>query len=150
MNKSRLICILALALALCAPLLAGCGKKGPPKPRVTARSYVWQHVEAAPVAGCLDVQAVMSGVYTSLNSVILELDPMRGPDDCPGCPFQVRESYVVTNLAQNFDAENGYLRFSYCPLEPSPAYRLRLVGANASDGARNAVSAETLVLMQPE
>lgn len=138
--------LLAALLCMSMVLIAGCGKVGDPKPRQSSRSFVWQQVEIVPLANCLEVRAVMSGVYTNLDRVILELSG-GAPEDCPGCPFQANEFYSADNLSDIFNPQNGTLRFTYCPLERSTIYRARLIGTNIYDTSRHAVSKELMVVM---
>lgn len=138
MIKSRFIPL--VAVLLCFALLAsGCGKTGDPRPRQATRSFAWQEVSATAAGECLDISALMSGVYSNLDAVVLEFaDVSEG--ECPGCPFLVKEQIPVQNLAKLFDQSKGELRFSHCPRQKAPAYRLRLVGLNMFDTARHAVS----------
>ncbi|MDR2891944.1 MAG: hypothetical protein LBV80_02505 [Deltaproteobacteria bacterium] len=138
---------LCLLLAILFTLPA-CGVKGDPKPRQSSRSFVWQEVTITSAGACLDVNAVMSGVYTNLSAVMLELSEVNGPQDCPGCPFLPSETYTVDNFDRLFNRQNGTLRFSYCPRTPTAmSYRARLIGANVFDSSRHAVSPEQTVAM---
>lgn len=128
-----------LALILLSVLLGACGKTGDPVPRMATRSFVWQEVEVEPAGECLDVQAVMSGVYSNIDSVLLEFANVEN-GDCPGCPFVAKEQIQVPDLSNAFDQNSGELRFSHCPRDKAPAYRLRLVGTNIYDNTRHAVS----------
>ena len=110
----------ALTLCLLVPLV-GCGKEGPPKPRKSSRSFVWQQVDITPVGNCLEVNAIMSGVYTNLSPVILEIDGVSGPEDCPGCPFQPSETYSSDKPSEISNPNTGTLRFFSCPLEQAEA-----------------------------
>lgn len=125
-------------LVLCSGL-AGCGKTGTPKPRQATRSFVWQEVNVTPAGDCLDIQAIMSGVYSNLESVLLEFSDVSD-GDCPGCPFVVKEQIQVDDLNKAFNAATGELRLSHCPRVRAPAYRLRLVGINIYDTSRHAIS----------
>lgn len=133
----RAAALFALALLLVSP--AGCGKTGDPSPRRATRSFVWQEVNVNPAGACLDIQAVMSGVYSNLESVQLEFADVAD-GDCPGCPFTAKEQVQVPDLNKSFNSTTGELRFSYCPRVQAPAYRLRLVGVNIYDTSRHAVS----------
>lgn len=135
MNK--LLCILCLTALVCGP--AACGKTGNPKPRQTTRSFAWQEVEASPAGACLELRAVMSGVYSNLDAVLLEFADVAD-GDCPGCPFVVKEQIKVPDLNKAFNQNTGELRFSHCPRVKAKAYRLRLVGINIYDTSRHAVS----------
>ena len=148
MTKRPTNILIFAALALCLALpLHGCGKTGDPKPRKSSRSFVWQQVDITPAGRCLEVNAVMSGVYTNLSSVILELDGVSGPEDCPGCPFLPSENYTSDKLSDIFNPNTGTLKFSYCPRQEADAYRARLVGTNIYDTTRHAVSMERMVVM---
>lgn len=138
MNNVRhtLYTIIATVLIL---TIAGCGKTGSPNPRQATRSFAWQEVNVTPAGACLDIQAIMSGVYSNLDSVLLEFSGVSD-GDCPGCPFVVEEQVRVPELNKAFNPATGELRFSYCPRAQAPAYRLRLVGVNIYDTSRHAVS----------
>jgi hypothetical protein len=108
-------------------------------PRQITRSFAWQEVTVTPAGPCLDINALMSGVYSNLDSVLLEFADVSD-GDCPGCPFIVKEQIEVRDLGESFNQERGELRFSHCPRVAAPAYRLRLVGVNIFDTSRHAVS----------
>lgn len=140
------------ALALAAFLLAGlaaCGKKGPPTPRQATRSFVWQEVNITPnVSGkCLEVNALMSGVYRNMESLVLELAAVNGEEDCPGCPFLATERHEIKSLTNVFDPNKGTVVFGYCPREEALSYRARLIGVNVFDSTRHEISPEQLVVM---
>jgi hypothetical protein len=141
------ILVLGLLICLCPAALSACGKDGDPKPRQSTRSFVWQEVNITPIANCLEVRAVMSGVYNNLESVILEMDAVNGPEDCPGCPFSPGETYTQEKNSKVFDPNRGALHFTYCPRQKGAAYRARIVGVNVFDTSRHAVSAEHMVIM---
>lgn len=145
MNNIRTMFCLAFCGLLLLP--AGCGKTGDPKPRQATRSFVWQEVEVAQAGECLDIHAVMSGVYSNLEDVFLEFSGVD-EGDCPGCPFLVQEQIRVERLNKVFDQNRGELRFSHCPRQKAPAYRLRLVGINIYDTSRHAVSPVKYIEMQ--
>ena len=149
-NKPILLRLTALLLPVFLVLaLPACGKKGNPVPRQASRSFVWQDVQIMPLNRCLAVEAVMSGVYTNLDSVILELSAVNSEEDCPGCPFITTETYITENLPKKFDSTNGVVTFSYCPDKPvAKAYRARLIGTSIFDTSRHAVSPELFVIMQ--
>ena len=138
MNKFHTLSCSALALLLVF-VLSGCGKTGDPRPRLATRSFAWQEVEALSAGPCLDITAVISGVYSNLDSVLLEFADVSD-GDCPGCPFIVKEQIELRDLNKLFDQAKGELRFSHCPRVKAPAYRLRLVGVNIYDTSRHAVS----------
>lgn len=137
MNNFRTLFLAFLALSLV--FSAGCGKTGEPSPRQATRSFAWQELNAVPAGACLDISAVMSGVYSNLDSVLLEFADVSD-GDCPGCPFIVKEQVELKDLAKAFNQSKGELRFSHCPRVKAPAYRLRLVGINIYDSSRHAVS----------
>ncbi|MDL2306479.1 hypothetical protein LJC48_00415 [Desulfovibrio sp. OttesenSCG-928-C06] len=148
MTKRTFFALFLAMLALCLVIpVSGCGKAGAPKPRKSSRSFVWQQVDIVPAGKCLEVNAVMSGVYTNLNSVLLEIDGVSGPEDCPGCPFQPSETYKSDKLSEIFNPSTGTLKFSYCPREQADAYRARLIGTNIYDTTRHAVSTERMIVM---
>ncbi len=104
----KILPLFVLCLFLAA--LPACGIKGDPKPRQSSRSFVWQEVGITPAGSCLDVNAVMSGVYGNLSGVMLELSGVNGPEDCPGCPFLPSETYTVDNFERLFNQQNGTSR----------------------------------------
>lgn len=134
---NRFLLFIFLAALACG--LSACGRTGDPKPRHATRSFVWQEVEVSPAGTCLEVRAVMSGVYSNLDAVLLEFADV-GDGDCPGCPFVVKEQIRVPELAKAFNQSTGELKFSHCPRVKAKAYRLRLVGINIYDTSRHAVS----------
>ncbi len=144
--SKRNVLVLAVILLACHSLFS-CGKTGNPRPRQASRSFVWQSVEAYPAKNCIDIHGIMSGVYSNLDEVILEIADTAPGLDCPGCPFVAGQQIIVRNLGETFDSARGELRFSYCPQTPAPTYRLRLVGINVFDTSRHAVSPEVFVEM---
>jgi hypothetical protein len=153
-KKSAILLMLSLSL-ITFSLLTACGKYGDPQPEKSMRSFDWEKVNitpayvnlSAPVNDCLDVTALMTGVYTNLDSVILELANIDKPEDCSDCPFRPTESYILDNLSQAFNRQSGTLNFSYCPGKQSKAYRARIIGTNIYNTARHAVSPEQMVVM---
>jgi hypothetical protein len=147
MTGIKLFLVRLLIPALLLSVFSACGKAGPPRPRQTSRSFAWQKVSAMPVAGCLDIHGVMSGVYSNLDQVILEFSENGDGQDCSGCPFLPGEKIVVPDLGKVFDSDRGELRFYHCPPLPASAYRFRLVGVNIFDSSSQAVSPEIFVSM---
>lgn len=137
-SKIKFFTVSVALLSLCL-VMAGCGRTGDPRPRQATRSFAWQEINVTPSGDCLDINALMSGVYSNLEAVMLEFADVSD-EDCPGCPFMVKEQIPVRDLNQVFDAAKGELRFSHCPRIKAPAYRLRLVGINVYDASRHAVS----------
>lgn len=144
-KKLHFICMLIIILV--AGSLAGCGKAGPPRPPKNTRAFVWQNISADPSLLCLDVHATMSGMYSNLSAVVLELSAVSGPEDCPGCPFLTTEEHTVADLNSVFNPNTGTLHFSYCPVRTAPAYRYRLIGKNKHNTTQHAVSPESFVVM---
>jgi hypothetical protein len=141
---------LVLFLALVIPgLLTGCGKYGNPVPRQSTRSFAWEQVDISLETGCLKIDALLSGVYTNLDTVILELSAGGGPEDCSTCPFRPTESHTLDDLNQIFDRQSGKLQFFHCPSTQSGAYRARIIGTNIYDTASPAASPEKLAVRRP-
>ncbi len=118
--------IISLAL-LC--LLCACGKAGLPDPGDPSKSFAWKSYEAKPIGNCLAFSGVLSGAYNNLDSLRLELEPVDGPEDCPGCPFVARDIVEFSPREAGLERTTGNISFSYCP-NPAPAFRWRLVGLN--------------------
>ena len=151
MNRKASVCsVLTRLFILCLLLtfICACGKKSNPKPRETSRSFIWERVDILPVSGCLQVEASLSGIYTHLKTVVLELSGVNRIEDCSGCPFLASESFTVENLTEVFNPATGELRFSHCPKKPAMSYRYRLIGKNAQGASRHVLSTEGFVLMQ--
>jgi hypothetical protein len=124
---------------LALSLSTACGRYGAPEPRQGSRSFSWEKLDINADTACLEFNALVSGGYTNLDTVILELSADI-PGNCSNCPFKPTEIYTLDDLSQNYDRQSGNLQFFYCPAEQSPDYRVRIIGTNIYDTARNAIS----------
>jgi hypothetical protein len=131
---------MVLCLILCLPALTACGKKGPPEPRDSSKTFRWAEVNADMNGPCLGFSGSLEGAYGNLDSVRMELAPVNGPEDCPGCPFVPRETALFSPSEADFNPGTGELAFAYCPA-PAMAYRWRLIGISIYTSLPHAVSA---------
>lgn len=138
--------LIALVL-LAAYFLSGCGKSGYPLPRDESRSFAWQEVEAKPAGRCVAFTGSLSGAYQYLDGVRLELAPVNGPEDCPGCPFVPEEVTELTVRDVAFNRQDGTMAFSYCPT-PAKAYRWRLAGISVFNRLPHATMTDRLLVME--
>ena len=136
-------CGLILLLALTA---VGCGKIGNPSPAKSPDVFDFAASSAASSGNCLVIQGTISGAAANLEYMGLELAPLSGPDDCPGCPFNPRESTEFNDTDIQLDA-NGRFTFSYCPDLAAPMYRWRLVGKNVHRGMPYVLTNPRVVVM---
>lgn len=125
--------LLMLALIFAVPAIAGCGKKGPPRPHYSTQEFSWRNVFAEVTeTGCLSVNGSVSGSARNVEKIILEFQPLD--ESCVGCPFVPQERYVV-DAAEAWEAPDAdTFRFAYCPSDQAGAYRWRLVGHNSNRG----------------
>jgi hypothetical protein len=128
-----------LSLLFCLLLIPACGKKGPPEPRDSSKTFHWAEVNAGMAGPCLDFSGSLEGAYGNLDSVRLELSPVNGPEDCPGCPFVPREVALFSRSDAGFDPDSGKISFAYCP-SPALAYRWRISGISIYTSLPHAVS----------
>ncbi|MDR2076957.1 MAG: hypothetical protein LBP61_08535 [Desulfovibrio sp.] len=132
--------LLSLFLLCCLLILPACGKKGPPEPRDSSRTFRWAEVQAEMTGPCLGFSGSLEGAYGNLDGIRIELSPVNGPDDCPGCPFVPREIALFSPSDAGFDPRSGEIAFAYCPV-PAMAYRWRLIGISVYTSLPHAVSA---------
>jgi hypothetical protein len=129
----------ALLLLFCLLALSACGKKDPPEPRDSSRTFRWTEVSAGMNGPCLVFSGSLEGAYANLDSVRMELAAVNGPEDCPGCPFVPREIAQFPRAEAGFDPDSGEVVFAYCPA-PAMAYRWRLIGISIYTSLPHAVS----------
>ena len=130
--------VLSAAL-LALVLLPGCGKKDMPVPNDPARNFSWEQVDASKSGNCLALSGKFTGAYENLDSLRLELAPVSGPEDCPGCPFVPKEILYFSRSEAGFNQDTGAIGFSYCP-KPAAAYRWRLTGISIFNRLPHTVS----------
>ncbi len=82
----------------------------------------------------LILQGAISGNINNVESIRLDLAPVNGPEDCPGCPFNPREYAEFSAADIQLDTQSGRFAFSHCPGISALSYRWRLVGKNAYSG----------------
>jgi hypothetical protein len=129
----------ALLFLFCLLALPSCGKKGPPEPRDSSRTFHWAELTADMTGPCLTFSGALEGAHGNLDSIRMELSPVNGPEDCPGCPFVPRETALFSRADAGFDPQTGDISFAYCPV-PAMAYRWRLIGVNMYSSLPHAVS----------
>lgn len=117
--------ILLFLVVLCA----ACGKAGLPDPGDPSKNFSWKTYTAKNIGNCLAFSGQIDGAHRNVDSVRLELSPVNGPEDCPGCPFVAGETITFTPKEAGMDKTSGTFSFSYCPT-PAAAFRWRLVGVN--------------------
>lgn len=129
-----------LTLLLCALIVVGCGKKGPPAPQDEKKKFAWQRVEGQLTsAGCLSIAAALNGAVANVESFTLELEPQSG-DICVECPFDPLENVTLAPQERQ-DIDNGALYlFAYCPQSRTESYRWRLVARNVFNAFPHALS----------
>ncbi len=137
------VCLLCLLL----PAGLGCGKRGDPEPRDQARAFSWSETEATLTGKCLTFTGTLQGAYNNLDSIRLETAPVRGPEDCPGCPFVPREIITFSPAGAGFNRNTGTITLTYCP-GPAMAYRWRLIGVSVYNSLPHAVSPVRLTLAE--
>ncbi|MDR2161891.1 MAG: hypothetical protein LBO77_07150 [Desulfovibrio sp.] len=123
----------------CFVLTAACGKKGDPEPRDEARTFRWAEAEAAMAGPCLAFRGVLEGAFANLDGIRVEVAPVQGSENCPGCPFVPRETAQFSPRDAGFDPASGAVTFAYCP-GPAPAYLWRIIGINIYTALPHAVS----------
>ncbi len=136
-------------LCVFSALAFACGKRGAPKPRVTKDLFAFSESSVAVSGTCLAVQGRVNGTISNVEQITIELAPIRGPEDCPGCPFNPAEAGDYTVTSANLDPDTGSFYFSYCPVIQAPSHRWRLVGRNLYPGLPFALTNPRVVVMTP-
>ena len=126
-------------LLVCVAFAAGCGKKGNPEPRDGSKAFSWEQVDAVMAGKCLAFSGKLQGAYGNLEGIRLELSPVGGDNDCPGCPFVPREVYLYNPTDAGFNEKSGTISFSYCPGK-AEGYQWRLIGISMYSSLPHAVS----------
>lgn len=108
--------------------LQACGRKGLPEPAINSELFSWHNVSAAPGSrSCINIHGEVSGSYSNLSSVVLELQPID--ESCLGCPFVPMESHTLPATEIGLQGGSRF-NITYCPTTPSTEYRWRLTGKN--------------------
>ena len=136
-----------LVLFIFCLMTLSCGKPGMPVPKDPSRNFTWKDIIAAPVNNCISFSGTIEGAYRNLEGVRLELAPVNGPEDCPGCPFVPKEILDFTRNEVGLNMETGEFGFSYCPGK-AKAYRWRLAGVNSYNRLPHALTSVQLLLME--
>ncbi len=138
--------LVAVLLVFCLAGASGCGKKAMPSARSKTRTFTWQDMNATAVEKCINFKGTLAGAFENLDGIQLELDPVNGPEDCPGCPFNPSQKVSFSPAKAGFNAQTGTVDFSYCPA-PAKAYRWRVIGQNIYDAAKAATTVDKLLPM---
>lgn len=127
-------------------LLSGCGKTGYPAPPDDSRAFAWKEVSAKMAGRCIAFSGSFSGAYENFDGIRVELDILKGPDDCPGCPFTAEEVAEISPSKAGFSRSAGTVGFSYCP-QVAPAYRWRLAGISRYSRMPHAIMNDRLLVV---
>ena len=142
---------LALAFLVLVGALSACGVAGQPKPRRAAQDFTLHNVLAVQAGSCMVAHGTAQGVIANVDRIDMELAPIQGPEDCPGCPFNALEHETFTPADANLNMETGVFLITYCPVLKADSYRWRLVGRNVYPGLPYVVTApQILVMSAPE
>lgn len=131
---------------LLALSVAACGKTGYPTPSDQSQAFSWQEAKAAPVGDCIAFSGKLTGAYQNFKGLRLELDGLRDPEECPGCPFVADEVTELAPADAGFNSTTGDLGFSYCP-RSAQAFRWRMNAMNVFNNLTNASTLERLLIM---
>ena len=122
-----------IAAACLLLMLAGCGKKEWPTPRVSEDRFGWLDVKGGRADDCLLVNIQVSGNFENVSVVTLQLEPIGEGDPslgCPTCPFQAREVVDFVPGQPGLEQNGPFLTLSHCGLRSDVLYRWRIVGTN--------------------
>ncbi|MDR0826501.1 MAG: hypothetical protein LBN33_01295 [Desulfovibrio sp.] len=136
---SGLVFLLALAVV-------ACGKTGYPTPSDQSQAFSWQEAKAVAVGECIAFSGKLAGSYQNFKGLRLELDGLRDPEECPGCPFVADEVTELAPADAGFNPTTGDLGFSYCPRN-AQAFRWRMNARNVFNNLANASTLERLLIM---
>lgn len=140
--RTGLLSLLCLALLVAV----ACGKKGYPVPRDSSRSFSWKEVEVKAIGSCLAFSGSFEGAFENFDGVRLEVAPLSGPEDCPGCPFVAQDVMEFSPKDAGFDRKTGTMSFSYCP-QPANAYRWRIAGISIFNRLPHATMNDRIVII---
>jgi hypothetical protein len=149
LSRSLLRMPLVALLCLCSLTLAlGCGRRGAPKPKVASEVFAFSETSASVAGDCLSVQGLVTGSIANVARIDIEAAPVRGPEDCPACPFTPVETGEFSVGSSNLDMESGHFVFSYCPHASAQAQRWRIVGRNTHPGMPHTLTMPQVTVMQ--
>ncbi len=136
LGNRLIILVFSLLACLALALVAGCGKKAWPEPDAKQEVFAFSTVSAQMHETCLVVQAVVSGNWTNLDGIFVEL----APDDCKDCPFRPGERREFSLNSPFVVQQEHLLAVNVCGLDKNASYRWRLVGKNVFSGLREVLS----------
>ena len=140
-------CLLPLCLVAA---LNACGKTGNPVPPDSTRSFAWAAAHADGVGACIAFTGSFRGAHRHFNGIKLELQALKGIDDCPGCPFTPDEVVELPPREAGFNPDDGSIAFSYCPAKSAPVYRWRMAGISEYNRMPHAVMvSDRLLVLTP-
>ncbi|MFW6054331.1 MAG: hypothetical protein ACOC9D_00390 [Thermodesulfobacteriota bacterium] len=135
-DKSRpLFALIGLLIGLS---LIGCGNKKWPTVVAEEDTFSFERVTAVRKAGCVDLEARLSGAVDNLRTIVLEMELLDG--SCPDCPFQPQERFYLEPSAPQIKREGSTFWISHCGLGLDTSYRIRLVGLNEFAGIKESFS----------
>lgn len=142
-KKSSLFLGIGLLIFL---VLTGCGKKEWPSVVDQEEVFSFEQVSGARKAGCLNLEATLSGAVDNVHTLVLEFEALAEP--CPDCPFTpTARSYLDLNGYQ-VKRQGNTIWISQCNLEKDTSYRVRLLGVNVFPGIQTS-SSEVVMVEKP-
>ena len=130
--------LLVLISLLITVSLSGCGNKKWPNVVAEEDTFSFERLTASREAGCLNLEARLTGEIDNLRSVVLELESEA--DSCPDCHFRPLERIFLEPSEPQLKREGSTIWISHCGLDPDTSYRIRLVGLNEYPGIKESVS----------
>ncbi|MCF8104595.1 MAG: hypothetical protein K9K64_03870 [Desulfohalobiaceae bacterium] len=118
--------------------LTGCGNKKWPTVVTEEDTFSFERVTAGREAGCLNLEASLSGAVDNLRTIVLELASQD--DSCPKCPFQPMERFYLKLSDPQIKREGSTIWISHCGLGLDTSYRIRLAGLNEFAGIKVSLS----------
>lgn len=139
-----------LLAALLVPMLAACGKREWPQPKLSEDRFRIRSLSVRRARGCLIVDCELAGAWQNLESVRLLIEPLGdGPGDgCATCPFLPRATRLYSLSAPEVRQDMNRIVITACDLDPAKPYRLQLVAVNAFPALKPVLS--ELVLAAPQ
>ncbi len=132
MSLCRLSASRLLRFACCAVLLvlvAACGKRDWPAPKVSEDRFRWREVTVQRTRDCVIVNCELAGAWQNVESVRLMLEPIgtEPGDGCATCPFTPRITRVYALNAAEVRLDMNRLVITACGLEPGKTYRVQVL-----------------------